>query len=87
MPTQSVTAHLPKELVEKLDQYADRLERSRGWIVREAVGDWLERETERDRLTREALASVDAGRLIDHERVEEWIESLDSPDRERVPRP
>jgi predicted transcriptional regulator len=33
MPTQSVTAHLPRELVEKLDQHADRLERSRGWIV------------------------------------------------------
>lgn len=87
MPTQSVTAHLPKELVEKLDQHADRLERSRGWIVKEAVGDWLDREAERDRLTREALASADAGRLIDHERVEEWIDSLDSPDRKPVPRP
>lgn len=87
MATQSVTAHLPREFVEKLDQYADRLERSRGWIVKEAVGDWLDREAERDRLTREALASVDAGRLIDHERVEEWIDSLGSPDRKPVPRP
>lgn len=87
MPTRSVTAHLPQELVEKLDQHAHRLERSRGWIVKEAVGDWLDRETERDRLTREALVSADEGRLIDHERVEDWIDSLGSPDRKPVPRP
>lgn len=87
MATRSVTAHLPNELVEKLDQYADRLERSRGWIVKEAVGDWLDREARRERLTREALESADAGRLIDHERVERWLDSLDSPNPEPVPRP
>lgn len=87
MTTRPVTAHLPVDLVEKVDQYADRLERSRGWIVKQAVGDWIDREAERDRLTREALASADAGRLIDHERVEQWLDSLDSPHREAVPRP
>jgi predicted transcriptional regulator len=87
MATHPVTAHLPVDLVEKLDQYADRLERSRGWIVKEAVGDWIDREAERDRLTREALASADAGRLIDHERVEEWLDSIDSSRRKPVPRP
>lgn len=87
MATRPVTAHLPVDLVEKLDEYADRLERSRGWIVKEAVGDWIDREAERDRLTHEALASADAGRLIDHERVEEWLDTLDSARREPVPRP
>jgi predicted transcriptional regulator len=87
MATQPVTAHLPVGLVEQLDRFADRLERSRGWIVRQAVGDWIDRETERDRLTREALASADAGRLIDHERVEEWLDSLGTPDRKPVPTP
>jgi predicted transcriptional regulator len=87
MATRPVTAHLPVELIEKLDEYAGRLERSRGWIVKEAVDDWIDREAERDRLTREALDSVDAGRLIDHERVEEWLESLDSAPRKPLPRP
>jgi predicted transcriptional regulator len=87
MPTQSVTAHLPVELVQKLDQYAERLERSRGWIVKQAIGDWIDREAERDRLTREALASADAGRLIDHDRVEEWLESLGSPNPTPLPQP
>lgn len=87
MAARPVTAHLPVELVEELDLYAERLERSRGWIVKEAVEDWLRREAERDRLTREALVSADAGRLIDHQRVEEWLDSLDSPEPKAPPRP
>lgn len=87
MATRPVTAHLPNDLVEKLDQYADRMERSRGWVVKEAVGDWIEREEARDRLTREALESADAGRLIDHGRVEEWLDDLVSANRSSVPRP
>jgi len=87
MPSQPVTAHLPAELVEKLDQYAERLERSRGWIVRQAVDVWIDREATRDRLTLEALASADAGRLIDHDRVEEWLDSLGSSEPKSVPQP
>jgi hypothetical protein len=33
MVTKVVTTHLPHELAEKLDEIANRLERSRGWIV------------------------------------------------------
>lgn len=87
MATQSVTAHLPVDLVRRIDEYAERLERSRGWIVKEALGEWVDREAERDRLTRQALESVDAGRLIDHERVEEWLNSLSSANPKPVPRP
>ncbi len=87
MSSQPVTAHLPTDLVQKLDRYAERMERSRGWIVREAVDAWIEREAMRDRLTREALASADAGRLIDHERVEEWLDSLGSAEPKPVPEP
>lgn len=32
----------------------------------------------RSRLTREALADVDAGRVIDHQAVQAWADSLDS---------
>ena len=86
MASRPVTTHLPVELVEELDRYAGRMDRSRGWIVKEAVGEWIEREAERDRLTREALESADAGRLIDHERVEEWLDSLGSESPGPAPR-
>jgi predicted transcriptional regulator len=85
MPTQAVTAHLPADFVAELDQHAHRMERSRGWIVKEAVRDWLERAQRRDEWTREAIASADAGRLIEHEQVEEWLDSLGTANPKPVP--
>ena len=74
--TKVLTAHIPLPLAEKIDQTAARLERSRGWIVKQALSAWLDQEEERNRLTREALADVDAGHLIVHANVLAWAESL-----------
>ena len=74
--TKVLTAHVPLPLAEKVDQLAAKLERSRGWIVKQALTAWVAQEEERNRLTREALADVDAGRVIDHQAVQAWAESL-----------
>lgn len=74
--TRSVTAHVPVELAERVDEIAERLERSKNWIVKQALSAWIDQEEERSRLTREALADVDAGRVIDHQAVQAWAESL-----------
>jgi predicted transcriptional regulator len=76
--TKVLTAHIPLPLAEKVDQMAARLERSRGWIVKQALSAWIDQEEERNRLTREALADVDTGRVIDHQAVQAWAESLDT---------
>ena len=75
-PTKVVTAHLPIGLAEKLDELAARTDRSRGWIVKQALAAWVDQEEERHKLTLQALASVDAGHVIDHERVLAWVDSL-----------
>jgi predicted transcriptional regulator len=77
METKVLTTHVPLPLAEKVEQMAARLERSRGWIVKQALMAWIEQEEERDRLTREALADVDAGQVIDHRAVQAWADSLD----------
>ena len=74
--TRVVTAHVSVSLAEKVDEAAQRLERSRGWIVKQALSAWIAQEEERDRLTREALADVDTGRVIDHQAVQAWADSL-----------
>ncbi|MCB1930651.1 MAG: ribbon-helix-helix protein, CopG family [Rhodocyclaceae bacterium] len=74
--TKVLTAHVPLPLAEKVDQLAARLERSRGWIMKQALSAWVEQEEERSRLTREALADVDAGQVIDHQSVQAWADSL-----------
>jgi predicted transcriptional regulator len=84
--TKVLTAHVPLLLAERVDQVAARLERSRGWIVKQALSAWIDQEDERSRLTREALADVDAGRLIDQQTVQAWAESLDTPAPLPLPR-
>ena len=77
MNTKVLTAHVPLPLAQKVDQIAARLERSRGWIIKQALA-WIEQEEERRRLTQEALADVDAARVIDHQAVQAWADSLDT---------
>ena len=84
--TKLLTAQVPLALAEKVDQLAARLERSRGWIVKQALAAWIDQEEERSRLTREALADVDAGRVIDHQAVIAWADSLGTDHPLTIPR-
>jgi len=83
MDSRVVTAHLPAELAEKLDGLAERLDRPKGWIVKEAVASYVALEEKRHRLTLEALADVDAKRTVDHAEIEAWASGLDKPKRAR----
>jgi predicted transcriptional regulator len=84
--TKVMTAHVPLPLAEKVDQMAQRLERSRGWIMKQALSAWIDQEEERERLTREAIADVDASRVIDHQAVQAWADSLGTDEPLPVPR-
>jgi len=84
--TRVLTAHVPVPLAEKVDKLAHHLERSRGWIMKQALSAWVEQEEERDRLTQEALADVDAGRVVEHRAVLEWAESLNTESPLPIPR-
>ncbi len=64
-----VTANLPAELVSRLDVIAERIDRTKSWIVRQALTEWLAEEELRYELTLDALKSVDEGRTFTHEEV------------------
>jgi plasmid stabilization system protein ParE len=49
--TRSVTAHIPEQLAQQVDLMAERLERSKNWIVKQALCAWIDQEEERSRLT------------------------------------
>jgi predicted transcriptional regulator len=77
-----VTAKLPDDLVFRLDEIADRIDRSKSWIVRQAVTEWLAEEQRRHELTLEALKDVDEGRTIPHEEVLAMVEQRKRERRE-----
>lgn len=58
-----------------------KVARPRDWIVRQALAARIEKEEERERLTWEALVNVDAGRVVGHEVVEVWAQSLSGAQR------
>ena len=82
--TKALTAQIPAPLAAKVDRMAARMERSRGWVVKQALSAWVEQEEERSRMTHEALANVDAGLVIDHQAVQAWADSLGTASRKRA---
>ena len=83
--TKVLTAHVPLPLADKVDQMAARLDRSRGWVVKQALGAWVAQEEERSRLTFEGRADLEAGLLIDHQAVQAWADSLGTAQELPVP--
>lgn len=78
---------MPDDLMQRLDVASERLRRAKGWIINDAVREYLEREDRRVRRleeTRQALAEMDAGDLVDGEEVLAWLESWGT-EREREP--
>jgi len=51
LETKVLTAHVPIDLADKVDYLAERLDRSRGWVVKQALAAWVDQEEERTRLT------------------------------------
>ena len=65
-----ITANLPAELVIRLDEITRRIDRSKSWIVRQALTEWLAEEERRHELTLSALKDVDEGRTFTQEEIE-----------------
>lgn len=85
-PTKVLTAHVPLPLAEQVDAMAERHDRSRGWIIKQALSAWLAEESERERLTREALSDVDTGQVIDHRSAQAWAANVDTDAPPPAPR-
>lgn len=86
MLTKVLTGHVPIPLIDKVDQIAARMERSRGWVVKQALAAWVDQEELRRQLTLDAMADVDAGQVIDHQSVQAWADSLNTDAPLQVPR-
>jgi len=83
------SVRMPDDLLERLEATATRLRRSKGWIINDAVREYLEREEQRlKRLqeTKEALTDLEEGRVIDGDALLEWIDSWGTPEERNPPR-
>ena len=79
---------IPDDLHEPLDKTARELQRSKNWIINQALRDYLKRrEVEKQRWveTLASLESVKAGRLIDGDEVDTWMESWGTDNEKPAP--
>ena len=78
MPTvlQSVTGEIPVSLIEKMDAISARLDRSRNWILQQAISAWVNQEEEYHRMTLQALEEVENGETVSHAEIVSWMERL-----------
>ena len=82
-----MTAHVPTELADQVDHFAAKLDRSRAWVIKQALTAWVEQEAERRRLTLEGIDDVKAGRTVDHAEVHAWAQSLGGAQALPLPMP
>ena len=81
------SVRMPDELLEQLQETAEKLRRSKGWIINDAVREYLVKEERKSRMledTREALADIKAGRVVDGADVIDWLDSW-GEDHEETP--
>lgn len=81
------SVRVPDDIMSRLESTAARLRRSKGWVINDALREYLEREERRvQRLgeTQAALAELEAGDLIEGDEVLAWLDSWGT-DREREP--
>lgn len=76
MQTRTVTAHIPVELAEQLDASAARHDRPRGWVIKQALQNWMSLEERRYQMTLEALKEAEDGKLIDDAEIRAWAKTL-----------
>ena len=74
MPT--LTALVTDELIKEIDSVSRSLDRSRAWVIKEAVREFIDRraaEQQRWNETLEAIEAADRGEVVSADEVLEWV--------------
>ena len=82
------TVRLQAEIERHLDAIANRLHRSKGWVINQALAEYIEKqqcEQERWRQTLDAMESATRGNVVDGEKVHEWLESWGTENEQEAP--
>lgn len=82
------SVRMPDELLERLEHTATQLRRSKGWVIKDAVEEYIAREELKQRRDQETLESWEdykAGRVVDGDEVMSWVASWGTPDEQEPP--
>jgi len=83
------TVRLQTEVEQHLETIAGRLHRSKGWVINQALSEYIERqqrEQERWQQTLEAMESAAQGKVVDASDVHTWLKSWGTDNEQDAPR-
>lgn len=85
----SITSvRLQAEIEREVEALASRLNRSKGWLINQALSEYIERqqlEQERWQQTLDAMESASRGKVADADDVHDWLRSWGQEDEQEAP--
>lgn len=82
------TVRLQAEVERDLETMAGRLQRSKGWIINQALSEYMEKqrlEHDRWQQTLEAMESAALGKIVDASEVHSWLSSWGTDNEQDAP--
>ena len=73
--TTVVTARIDRELSGQLDRLAERLDRSRAWVIQQAIRRYVDAELDLLDFIQVGIDAADRGDLVSQEDMEAWFAS------------
>ena len=80
---------LDDDIEKKLEVTADRLQRTKGWIINDALRQYIMREEQKQRKleqTEDAIADIEASRIVCGEEVMKWLETWGTQNEAQAPK-
>jgi predicted transcriptional regulator len=85
----TTTVRLQAEVEQHLEAIASRLHRSKGWVINQALSEYIEKqqlEQERWKQTLQAMESAAQGKVVDAKEVHSWLNSWGTESEKGAPR-
>lgn len=82
------TVRLQSEIEQHLEEIANRLQRSKGWVINQALSEYIanqQLEQERWKQTLEAMESAAQGKVVDASEVHSWLNSWGTENEQDAP--
>ncbi|MDE8754084.1 ribbon-helix-helix domain-containing protein [Pectobacterium polaris] len=72
----TISAQIPAELAAAVENLAIKLDRSKSWVIKEALTVMIEERERRHQMVQKGLTDIDAGKVVSHADVLDFANEL-----------
>jgi RHH-type transcriptional regulator, rel operon repressor / antitoxin RelB len=81
-----LSVRVDQKAKKRLEELAKRTGHSRSYLAAEAINEYLDGNEWQIAAIKQAIASLDGGASVSHERVKDWVSSWGSADERPMPK-